>query len=81
MVFDLIKFQHLSYLTVDKWSTIVIYDPMRYPKFGNYFFLDKVCHNISYDFTEWYGLYPFGELFHNHEDPHVPMRRWINWSH
>ena len=41
MVFDLIKFQHLSHLTVNRWSAIVTYDPMGYPKSDNYVSLIK----------------------------------------
>ena len=81
MVQVLIKLQHLSYLSVDKWGTIVTYNSIRYPKSDNNVFFDEVHHSSSRGFTEWYGLCPFGKVFRSYKDPYVPIRRWINWSH
>ena len=71
MVLDLVKLQHLSYLSVDKLSTIVTYDSLRHAKSENYVFIDEVCHNSSHGFAEWYGLCPFSEVFLSHKDPYA----------
>ena len=70
----MIKFQHLSNLTVDKWSAIITYDPMRYPESNNYILLDEIFHGSSCGLTEWYGFLLFGKVFRSHKDPYVPMR-------
>ena len=81
MVLDLIKLQHLSYLTIYKWSAIVTYDPMRYPKSDNYFLLAKICYGSSCGLMKWYDFFSFGKVFHNYKDPYVRMKGWVNWSH
>ena len=73
MVLDLIELQHLSYLFVNKWSTIVTYDSIRYYKSDNYVFFDEVHHSSSHGFAEWYGLCLFSEVFRSPTklSPHV----------
>ena len=66
MVLDLVEFQHLPYITVDKGCAIVIDNLVRYPKPHNYVLFDKVCYCSSCGFTEWHCLYPFFEIFRSH---------------
>ena len=73
MVLDPIELHHLSYLFVDKWSTIVTYDSMRYSKSNNYVFFDEVHHSSFCGFAEWYDLCLFSEVFRSPTklSPHV----------
>ena len=52
MVFDLVEFQHLPYITIDKRCAIVTNNPVGYPKPHNYVFFDEVCYYSSCGFTE-----------------------------
>ena len=81
MVFDLVEFQHLPYITVDKGHAIVTDNPVGYPKPHNYVFFDEVCYCSSCGFMEWHCLCLFDEILRSHQDPYVSARWWINWSH
>ena len=54
MVLDLVEFQHLPYITVDKGCAIVTDNLVEYSKPHNYVFLDEVCHCSSCGF--WSGI-------------------------
>ena len=81
MVLDLVEFQHLPHITVDKVCAIVTDNPMGYPKPYNYVLFDEVCYCSPHGLTEWHCLRPFGEVFSSHQDPYISARWWVNRSH
>ena len=80
MVLDLLEFQHLPHITIDKGCAIVTDNPVRYPKPHDYVFFDEVCYYSSCDVMEWHCLYLFGEVFRSHQDRYVPTQWGVNWS-
>ena len=44
MVLDLVEFQHLPYIIVDKGCAIIIDNPIGYSKPDNYVLLNEVCY-------------------------------------
>ena len=50
MMFVLVEFQHLPYITVDKGRAIVADNPVGYSKPHNYVFLNEVCYRSSCGF-------------------------------
>ena len=79
MVLVLVEFQHLPRITINKGCAIVTDNPTGYPKPHNYVLFDEVCYCSFRGFMEWHCLYPFGEVFHSHQDPYVSTRWWVNW--
>ena len=81
MVLDLVEFQHLPYIIVDKGYTIITDNPIGYSEPDNYVLLNEVCYCSSRNFMERHYLYPFGEIIRSHQDSFVSTRWWIYWSH
>lgn len=73
-------FSQLTNVCVDKWSTVVWYDPPRDAKLADDIVADKVGYSGLSSSSKGYPLDLFGVVFCCHKDPYMIFRKQVNWT-